>query len=84
MVAIWSVDDGQLNFSMVTNDFPRQDFVAAEEQFKESVNDFLLHTIGTSENVIAAAPKLTDEEMLARPSGVVSKDQNKELGDNGA
>lgn len=77
LIAVWSVSEGKLNFNMMSNDFPSADLIAAEKHFAESINDFQIHTVGATDNAIAAAPKPTEESMAARDSGVVSTKRTK-------
>ena len=39
LIAVWTVDEGTLNFSMMSNDFPSGDLPAAEKHFAESINE---------------------------------------------
>lgn len=67
MIAVWSLVNGEINYTAVTNRFPTEDILPSLDQFQDSCNDFISHTF-SSPDVIAA-----NEEPTVHDSGVRSE-----------
>ncbi len=72
LIAVWSWDDGKMNYGCASNQFPVGDLPMCEKQIVDSIYDFKMHAIGGSDNVVRMGKK-TAEEMAERDSKVVSE-----------
>ena len=66
MVAVWSLVNGEINYSAVTNRFPTEDIEPCLKQFTDSCKDFMTQTM-TSPDIVL------DPETPVHDSGVKTK-----------
>jgi len=55
MIAVWSLSNGEINYSAVTNMFPTEDIKPSLNQFEDSCSDFIGNAIKFSEDIIEPA-----------------------------